>query len=152
MENLFISVWLRIELLLKLTTSEVVVTFLIVIILVYVLVIVVFVLVNSFLLVRVVVVAESAHLVISRLPLLAETILCLPHLVMLGATEHCIFVFAIVVEYLLLLSLLLVFLESLNDLILLLPSLLVLQVVHVQFVLEVINVGVLFDVHMIVPL
>jgi len=71
---------------------------------------------------------------------------------MLGTSEHGIFVFAIVVEYLLLLSLLLIFLESLNDLILLLPSLLVFQVVHVQFVLEVINVGVLFDVHMIVPL
>lgn len=102
------------------------ITFLVVIILVYVLIVVVLVFIDAFLFVRVVIMAQSAHLMVSGLPLLAEAILGLTHLIMLGPAEHSVVIFAIIVENFFLLRFLLVFLKRLDNLILLLPSLLVL--------------------------
>jgi len=101
------------------------VTFLVFIILVYILIVFVFIIVYTLILVRVVVMAEAAH-VIARLPLLAETVLGLAHLIVILSTEHCVFVFSIIVEYLFFLSLLLLLLKGFNDFRLLLPPLSVL--------------------------
>jgi hypothetical protein len=111
-------------------SSEVVVTRLIVIILVYVLVIFILVVVYSFVLVRVVIMAQALH-VIAWLPLISKTVLRLAHLVVVLRAKHCIFILAIVVEYFFFLSLLLLLFEGLNYFSLLLPPLLILQVVHI---------------------
>lgn len=130
--------------------SEIMVTFFIVVILVYVLIIVILVFVDSLLLIGVIIMAQAAHVVITRLPFLSKSILSLAHLVMVGTAKHSILVFAVIVEYLLLLSLLLFFLECLDDLGLLLPSLLILQIVHIKLMLKVIDVGVLLNVNVVV--
>ena len=89
---------------------------------------------------------------VSWLPLLAESILRLAHLIVLRATKHSIVVFAIVIEYLLLLSFLLVLLEGFDDLILLLASLLVFQVIHIELVLQIVNIGVLLNINVVISL
>ena len=122
------------------------------IILVYSLIVIVFILVDTLVIVRVVVVAQSNPLVISWLPLLAEPVLRLPHLIMFLSAKHGIFFLAIVIEYLFLFCLLLLLLEGLNDLCLLLPSLLVLQVVHIKLMLQIVDIGELFDVNVVVSL
>lgn len=71
---------------------------------------------------------------------------------MVRAAEHCIFILAVIVEYLLLLGLLLLFLERFNDLCLLLPPLLVFQVVHIKLMLQIVDIGVLFNVDVVVSL
>ena len=102
------------------------IAFLIVVVLIYVLIIILVLVVNSFLVVGLVLVSEPAHLVLSGLPLFAESVLRLAHLVVLGASEHSVVIISLVIENLLLLRLLLLSLESLYHLRLLLPALLVL--------------------------
>ena len=101
------------------------IAFLIVVVLIYVLIIILVLVVNSFLVVGLVLVSESAHLVLSGLPLFAESVLRLAHLVVLGAAEHSVVIISLVIENLLLLRLLLLSLKSLYHLRLLLPALLV---------------------------
>ena len=102
------------------------IAFFILVILVYVLIIFVFIIVDAFILVGIVVVAEAAHIVVSRFPFLSEPILGLTHLVVFLSPEHSVFILSIIVEYLFFLSLFLLFLESLNNFCLLLPPLSVL--------------------------
>lgn len=128
------------------------IAFLIVVVLIYVLIIILILIVNSFLVVGLVLVSQPAHLVLSGLPLFAEPVLRLAHLVVLGAAEHGIVIVSLVIENLLLLRLLLLSLESLYHLCLLLPALLIFQVVHVELVLQIVNIGVLLDVDLVVAL
>ena len=128
------------------------VTLFVFIILVYSLIVIVFILIDALVIVRVVVVAQPDPLVISWLPLLAEPVLRLPHLIMFLSAKHRVFFLAIIIEYLFLFCLLLLLLEGLNDLGLLLPSLLVLQVVHIELMLQVVDIGELLNVNMVVSL
>lgn len=128
------------------------VAFLVLIVRVNVLVVVILVLVHALLLIGVVVVAQATHLVLSGLPFLSESVLGLPHLVVLAATEHGVVVLALIIEYFFLFQFYLLTLVPLNYFGLVLPALLVLEVVHVKFVLEVVNVSVFFDVNLVVSL
>ena len=110
--------------------------------------IVLFVVIDSFLFITVLVV-HATH-VVFRLPVLAEPILCLTHLI-IGA-EHSIFFLSFVVENLFFFGALLLVFELVDDLLLLLPPLRVLEVVHVQLVLEVVDVGELLDIDRVVLL
>jgi len=135
---------LRIEHISKLkwmsSISEVVVTFIILIILVYILIIIFVIIFDSFFFVRIFFVLEASH-IISRLPFFTETILSLSHLIMLTVTKHSLLIISIIIEYFFLFVLLLFLLESFNDILLFLPSLWILQVVHIKLVLQVINVS-----------
>ena len=133
--------------------SEVVVTLFIFIILVNAFFLVVLIILNTLFLIGVVVIwLQSAHsLMLSRLPLLlAKAILCLPHPIVVG--EHGILLISLVVEDFLLFSLDLLGLELVNNLLLLEPSLGVLEVVHIQLVLQIVDIGELLDVHRVEPL
>ena len=126
------------------------VTLLILIILInalFFLLIVIFV-INSFLFIGVIIIwLQSSHgLMFSWLPLLlSKAILGLPHSVMIGP-EHAVLIFPLVIEDLLLLCLYLLRLELVNHFLLLLSPLRILQVIHVQLVFQVINVGEFLDV------
>lgn len=114
--------------------------------------IVVFLVIDSFFVRVVVLRLESANSVAffpSLLPvLLAESILCLPHFVLV-AGEHGVFVSLIVLEHFVLIGLALLDDELVNDLLLLFSPLRVLEVVHVELMLQEINVGKLLDVERI---
>ena len=75
------------------------------------------------------------------LTLRSEASLCLAHLV-----EFCILVFTIILKDLILLLLHVLILQLFDDLLLLGPALTILQVVHVQLVLQVVNIGVLLNI------
>jgi len=75
------------------------------------------------------------------LTLRSEASLCLTHLV-----EFCILVFTIILKDLILLLLHVLILQLFDDLFLLGPALTILQVVHVQLVLQVVNIGVLLNI------
>jgi len=120
--------------------SEVVVTFIILIILVYILIIIFIVIFDSFFFIGIFFMLKASH-IISWFPLLAETILSLSHLIVLTVTKHGLLVISIIIEYFFLFVLLLFPLEGFNDILLFLPSLRILEVVHVKLMLQVINVG-----------
>ena len=130
--------------------SEIMVAFLVLVIRINVLIVVILVLVDALLLIGVVIVAQASHLVLSRLPLLTEPVLRLPHLIVLAASEHGVVVLALIIEYFFLLQFYLLSLVPLDYFGLVLPALLVLEVVHVELVLEVVNVGVFLDVNLVV--
>jgi hypothetical protein len=113
------------------------ITFLIIVVLIDVLVVIVFVFIDALLLfVGVLIMPQSTHLMLSRLPFLAKSILGLSHLIVLGSNEHgVVFVITLIIENFFLFGFLLLFFECFDDLILLLPTLLVLQIVHIEFVL-----------------
>ena len=130
--------------------SKVVVTFLVLVVLVNVFIIIVFIFIDTLLLfVGVIILLQTAHGVLSGLPILAHAVLRLPHLVMLRPTKNSVFFFTLIVEDLLLFGLLLLSFEGLNNLRLLLPPLLVLQVVHIKLVLQVVDVDILFNIDMV---
>ena len=134
--------------------SEIVVAALVLVILVNVLVIVLFLVFNALFLVGIVLRLKTANsFVLTRLPLaiLCKSVLSLPHLVVAGAPEHSLVLFALVVEDLFLLGLLLPVFELVNDLLLLLPALRILQVIHIQLVLQIVNVCELLDVDRVEP-
>ena len=83
--------------------SKVMITFLIVIVLVYVLIVIILVFVDTFFVVRLILVSKSAHLMLSWLPLFAESVLCLAHLVVLSTSEHGVIIITLVIENLFLL-------------------------------------------------
>jgi len=116
-----------------------VVTFIILVILVYILIIIFIVIFDSFFFIRVIFVLEASH-IISWLPFFTETILSLSHLIMLTVTKHGLLVISVIIEYFFLLVLFLFSLESFNNILLFLPSLRIFQVVHIKFMLQVINV------------
>ena len=107
--------------------SEIMITLFIIVFLIDVFVVILLIFVYAFLFVRVIV----THLMLSRLPILAEALLSLAHLTMLSSSEHGVFVIALVVEDFLLFGLLLLSFEGFDTLRLLLPSLLIFQIVHV---------------------
>ena len=88
----------------------------------------------------------------SWLPLFAKSILSLAHLVVLSTAEHGIIIITLIIENFFLLRLLLLSLECFYYFCLLLPTLLILQIVHIKLVLQIINVGILFDVYLVVAL
>lgn len=89
---------------------------------------------------------------VAGLPLFTESILGLPHLIVLGPAKHGVFILTIIVEYLFFLCLFLLIFECLNDLGLFLTTLLVFEVIHIKLMLQVINICVFFNVDMVVSL
>jgi hypothetical protein len=90
----------------------------------------------------------SVSLGITWLPFVTESILGLTHLVV-TVLEHGILIFSFVIEDLFLFCLLLLALELINNFLLMLSSIAIFNVVNVQFVLKIINVGVLLNVGVI---
>jgi hypothetical protein len=134
--------------------SEVVVTTFVLLILVDVLVVVLVVILNSFFLVGVVFVwLESANgLMLTWLPfLLTKSILGLAHLIMSSSctiNEH-LFLVSFVIEDFLFLNFLLLIFELVDQLLLILSSLSILQIVHIKLVFQVVDIGELLNIDMI---
>ena len=83
---------------------------------------------------------------LSRLPLLlSEPILSLPHSIVIVA-EHAVFIFSLVIEDFFLLSLYLLRLEFVDHFLLLLSPLGIFKIIHIELVLEIVDVGEFLDV------
>ena len=84
---------------------------------------------------------------ITWLPLLilGETILSLSHLIVFSS-KHIVII-SLIIEDLLLLNLLLLVLELVDDVLLVLSSLAILQVVHIKFMLQIIDVSEFFNIN-----
>ena len=90
---------------------------------------------------------SSNSFMITWFPLLilSETILSLSHLIVFSS-KHIIII-SLIIEDLFLLNLFLLVLELVDDVLLVLSSLVILQIVHIKFMLQIINVSEFFNIH-----
>jgi len=134
------------------SSSEVVITTFFIIILLLECFVIIFIFVFNVLFGVVIIWLEvTVGLGITWLPLVSEPVLGLAHLVV-TILKHGIFFISLIIEDFFLFGLDLLTLEFVNDILLILSTEAILDVVHIELELQVVDVGELFDISVIEPL